>query len=147
MTSIVFLTEAISCNIFRCNYLRNEKYFLYFQNSDWILNTFKKRMTLIVDVFFNLRTPKYVVRKMSEKFRFRRPFDKYHGKRAKTLSKSERQDIYHIYLSLWRQLSWKKSPLAICKLFGQFVYTLTANDKYSLLNRDNLLQDRQRQLS
>ena len=62
MTSILFLTEAISCNIFRCNYLRNEKYFLYFQNSDWILNTFKKRMTLIVDVFFNLRTPKYVVR-------------------------------------------------------------------------------------
>ena len=30
MTSIVFLKEAIYCNIFRCNYLRKEKIFLNF---------------------------------------------------------------------------------------------------------------------
>ena len=30
MTSIPFLTEAIYCNIFRCNHLRNEKHFLNF---------------------------------------------------------------------------------------------------------------------
>ena len=28
----------------------------------------------------------------------------------------------------------------LCKILGQFVKTLTANDKYSLLNRDNLTQ-------
>ena len=30
MTSILFLTEAIYCNIFRCHYLRNQKYLLNF---------------------------------------------------------------------------------------------------------------------
>ena len=30
MKGIVFLTEGIYCNIFKCNYLRNEKYFLNF---------------------------------------------------------------------------------------------------------------------
>ena len=28
----------------------------------------------------------------------------------------------------------------LCKILGQFVKTLTPNDKYSLLNRDNLTQ-------
>ena len=66
MTTIVYLIETISYNIFTWNYLRNKKlfhiYFLYFGNSDWILNIFKKEMTLIADVFSNLRTPKNVVR-------------------------------------------------------------------------------------
>ena len=66
MTSILFLTEAIYCNIFRCNYVGNEKMFLiffwYFLNLDLIEEIFKKRMTLIADVFLNLRTPNYVVR-------------------------------------------------------------------------------------
>ena len=30
MTSILFLTEAIYWNIFKCNYLRNQKYFRIF---------------------------------------------------------------------------------------------------------------------
>ena len=62
MTSILFLTEAIYCNIFRCNYLRNEKnfrnLFLHFLNLDSILNIFKKKITLIADAFLNLGTPK-----------------------------------------------------------------------------------------
>ena len=92
MTSILFLTEAIYCNILRCSYLRNEKLFLNlfldFLNLDLILNNFKKNMTLIADVFLNLRIPKYVVREMSKKSRFRGPFDKWHCKRAETLYKS-----------------------------------------------------------
>ena len=65
MKSILFLTEAIYCNIFGCIYLRNEKYFLYFffhfLNLDLILIIFQKKMTLIADVFLNWRTPKDVV--------------------------------------------------------------------------------------
>ena len=64
MTTIIFLTEAIYCNIFRRNYLI--KYFLniflHFRNLDSILNFFKTKTTLIADVFLNLRTPKNVVR-------------------------------------------------------------------------------------
>ena len=66
MTSILFLTEAIYCNMFRCNYLRNEKpflhFFVHFLNLYATLNIFKKKMTLWTDVFLNLRTPKNVVR-------------------------------------------------------------------------------------
>ena len=71
--------------------------FFHFRNLESILNIFKKNMTLIADVFLNLRTPKYVVREMSIKSRFRGLFDKGHGKRAETLLKSERQHLYHIY--------------------------------------------------
>ena len=35
----------------------------------------------------------------------------------------------------------------ICKILGLFVNTLTADDKYSFLNKDNLLQHLQMQLS
>ena len=42
---------------------------------------------------------------------------------------------------------WKKSLLVICKILGLFVNTLTADDKDSFLNRDNLTQPIQMQLS
>ena len=36
-------------------------------------------MTILADVFPKLRTPKKVVKQMSKKSRFRRPFHKQHG--------------------------------------------------------------------
>ena len=52
--------------MFRCNYLRNEKDFVnFFLNCltlHSILDISKKKMTLIADVFLNLRIPKNVVR-------------------------------------------------------------------------------------
>ena len=66
MTIMLFLTEAIYYNFLRCNYLRKKKYFLdffwNFQNLDSIFDIFKRKMTLIADVFLNLRTRKDVVR-------------------------------------------------------------------------------------
>ena len=151
MTSILFLIEAIYCNIFRCIYRRNEEYFLkffsYFPNLESISNIFKKKMTLIADVFLNLRTPKYVVREMFKKSCFRGPFDKWHGKRAETLLKSNWQHLYYIYWSLWRILELKKSLWLICKVLGLLVNPLIADDKDSLLNRGNLLQHFQMDLS
>ena len=75
---------------------------------------------------------------MSKKFFLRGPFDKWHGKRVETVLKSERQHLYHIYWSLWRILVLKKCFWLICKVWGHFVNPLTADDKYSLLNRNNL---------
>ena len=66
--------------------------------------------------------------------------DKKHGKWARTLLKSERQRPYHIYWSPWRKLTQKTFPLMICKIFRFFVNTLTADNKYSFPNRDNLTQ-------
>ena len=126
MTSILFLTDAIYCNIFRCNYDRNEKYFrsffLHFLNLHSILNIFKEKMTLIADLFLNWRNPKYVVGEMSKNSRFRGPFDNWHGNRFERLLKSERQHRL-------------------------FVNPLTAYDKYSVLNRGNLFHYLQMQLS
>ena len=79
-------------------------------------------------VFWKLQTVKYVVRQMSKKSCFRRPFNKEFGKLAKTWLKCPRQQFYHIYWSLWMQLSWKKRLLPLCKILGLFVNVLTADD-------------------
>ena len=82
MTSIFFLIDATYCNILRWNYVRNQKnvlnfFFLDFRYLDSILNIFKKKATLIADVFLKIMYfPKNVVRSMSKESRLRGPFDK-----------------------------------------------------------------------
>ena len=46
-----------------------------------------------------------------------------------------------------RKLIWKKLLLLICKTLGLPCNTLTADDKYSFLNRENLTQAIQKHLS
>ena len=75
---------------------------------------------------------------MFKKSRFRRPFHKQHGKWDQTLLKCKLHHFYHIYWSLWRQLSSKKSLLGIGKILGLYFNTLTDGHKHSVLNRDNL---------
>ena len=72
---------------------------------------------------------------MSKKCPLTVPFKKQHGKRARTLFKSEQLQFYHIYWLLWRQLILKKSLLVICKILRPFGNTFTAHGKYSVLNR------------
>ena len=104
-------------------------------------------MTLIAEVFPKLRTPKYMVTSMSKKSRFNGSFKKQDGKRVQTLLKFAWQNLYHIYWSLWRQLTFKKFLLVIYKISRLFPNTLSADGKYSLFNRDNLTEPIQMQLS
>ena len=60
---------------------------------------------------------------------------------------SEPHNLYRTYWSLWSELSRRKYFLVICELLGVFVKILTYDDKYSLLNRDNVRQPIQMQLS
>ena len=83
---------------------------------------------------------------MSKKSRFRGPFDKWHGKRTKTLLKSERQHLYHTYWSLWTEFRWKKSLLVICKILRLLFNPLTVVEKCYVLNRGTLFQHFQLQL-
>ena len=46
-----------------------------------------------------------------------------------------------------RKLSYKKSLLVICKISRLFPNTLTGDGKYSLFNRDNLMQPIQMQVA
>ena len=97
-------------------------------------------MTLIADVFPKLPTLKNLGRSMPKKSSFKGSFGKQHGKRAQTLFKFPSQHLYIIYCC-------KKSLLVICKISRLFPNTLSTDGKYSLLNRDNLTQPIQMQLS
>ena len=84
---------------------------------------------------------------MSKKSCFGRLFDKQHVKRAHTLVKSEREHLYQIYWSLWREMCWKKSVVVLLKIVRLFVKAFTPDDKYSLLTGDNLTEPIHMQLS
>ena len=104
-------------------------------------------MTLMADVFPILVTRKNVVRSMSKKSPFKGSFGKQHGKGPQTLWKFAWQYLSHIYWSLWKQLTCKKSLLVICNISRLFPNTLSGVGKYSLFNRDNLTQPIEMQLS
>ena len=127
-----------SFSVFFSAFLKSNLNFEHFQ---------KKRMTIIADVFQKLRTPKNLVRSIPKKSPFKRSFKEQHGKCAQRLLKCQGQLLYHIYWSLWRQLSYKKSPVVIYKVWGLFINTLSAEGRYSLFNRGNLRQPIQMQLS
>ena len=104
-------------------------------------------MTLIPDVFPILTTPKNMIRLMPKKYRFRASVERQHAKCPQTLFKFEGHPLYHISGSLGSQLSNKKPPLKICKISKLFPNTLSSDGKYSLLDRDNLTQRIQMELS
>ena len=84
---------------------------------------------------------------MSKKSRFRGSFDKQHVKRPEALLKSPSVHLYPIDWSLKIQFSWKQSALLTCQILGLLVNTLAADEKYPVLNRDNLTIPIQMQLS
>ena len=84
---------------------------------------------------------------MSKKSGFRGLFDKQHGKRAKALLKCASQHLYQIHWSLPSQLNRKKSFFLTWKTLVLLLNTLAADEKYPVLNRDNLAIPIQMQLS
>ena len=111
------------------------------------MNILKKRMTLIAYLFLRLRPAKIVVRYMCKKSRFRLPLQKDHGKRVSNLLKSEGQHLQDICSSTGREFGGTKFLLVIWKSLRLFVNTMSAVDKCSLPNRDNLIQPIHMQLS
>ena len=74
-------------------------------------------------------------------------FQKEHGKLVSTLFKFERQHLYHIYWSMGRQLSCKKSLLVIWENLRLFLNTMSAVCNCSPPNTDNLMQPIHMELS
>ena len=97
--------------------------------------------------FRNYRPRKTLVDQCLKSLVSRDPSKKQHCKCTHTLLKCQGQLLYHIYWSLLRQLSYKKSLLLICKISRLFPNTLSSDGKYSLFKRDNLTQPIQMQLS
>ena len=84
---------------------------------------------------------------MSKRFLCRGTFDKQHGKRAQELLKSASQHFHLIHWSLPSQLSREKSLLYRWKILGLLINTLAADEKYHVLNTENLTIPIQMQLS
>ena len=84
---------------------------------------------------------------MSKKSRFGRPFDKQHGKLTQALLKSVSDHLDHINWSLPRQLIQKKSLWLTCEILVLLVNTFAADERYPVLNRDNLTISISMQLS
>ena len=84
---------------------------------------------------------------MSKRSQFRGSFQKQYGKRAQTPLKCASPHLYYIHWSLTRKLSWKKSLWLTWPILGRFVNALPADEKYPVLNRDNLTIPIQMQLS
>ena len=75
---------------------------------------------------------------MSRKSHLRDPFDKQHGKCPQAPLKSKSKHFYHIQWSFRIQLSWKNTLLLTCNILVLLVNTLAADEKYPILNRNNL---------
>ena len=75
---------------------------------------------------------------MSKNSRFRGCFHKQHGKRDQTLLKSASQHLYKIQWSLAWKFCSLKSLLLTCQMFELLVNTLGPDEKYPVLNRENL---------
>ena len=84
---------------------------------------------------------------MSKKYQFREPFEKQLGRSFQAAVKSASQHLYHIHWSLPRKLSWRKSLLFTCQILVLLVNTLAVDEKYPVLNRNNLTIPIQMQLS
>ena len=134
------LTQPIQMQVSRKEKTFSEFFSAFLKSNLNIEHFQEKKMSAIADGFPKLRTPKNLVRSMSKKARFKGSFGKQHGKRAQTMLKFAFQHLYHIYWSLWMELTSKKSVLVTCKISRLFPNTLSAHSKYSLFNRGNLKQ-------
>ena len=84
---------------------------------------------------------------MSKKSCFRGCFVKQDGKRPQKLLKSASQHLHTIQWSLTKDFCSKKSLLLKCQILRLLVNTLATDEKYPVLNRDNLTIPIQMQLS
>ena len=143
MTSILFVIPRIHGKKFKSNFLRKSlslNFLLYFWNLPQSLNILIQKITLIAYVFRKLGTGKGVVRKMCKKPQFRTLFNRERAKGYQTLLNSAGQHLYHFLPSSWWKCCWSIPLLLIFEILGLFASTLTADDKYSLGNSDNLRQ-------
>ena len=75
---------------------------------------------------------------MSKKFCFRGCFVKEYVKDAQKLLKSALHHLDHIVWSAGRKYCSEKSSSLTCQISGLLVNTFATDEKYPILNRDNL---------
>ena len=151
MASMMFRIVRTRGSLFKCNYLKNEKFSVNFLFNLWnlheVLNIFLKKKIVIANILPKLQTVKDLIRPLFKKRRFRTSFDSQQVKGSQKLVKSSWEHFYHILPSLWREKIGKISPVSKFDISGAFVNTLTPDYKYSVLDSKNLPFPIQTQLS
>ena len=74
-------------------------------NLHQILNILEKLMLVLATLLRKLQPMKNLVRRLSKKESFRRPFDSQHVKGSQTLGKPACEDFHHIFCSLLENLT------------------------------------------
>ena len=114
ITSIHFRIVRICRSLFKSSSLKNKKHFLaclfHLCHLHQISNIFKKKKTVIANVFPKLATVQGLVTPFTIERRLKTSFDSQHVKRYQTLVKSPWEYFYHIFSSLWAEIIWKISP-------------------------------------
>ena len=90
---------------------------------------------------------KHVATQTPKRSCFRTPFANERVDGFQTLLKSARRSYYPLFSSIRGKLSWKKSPSVWYEILRLFVNALTADDKYSGSNMQNLPQEFETPLS
>ena len=151
MTSIPAAICRIFCNNCKRCYLKNGTLFLdillHFWNVHEILNSLKKRMSVLDELFRELLFPKEVATETSRRSFFRTPFCNQRVNEFQTPLKVTRHHCYPFPPQIPGKLSWKKTALHWSKILRRFANTLTDDDKDSCRNMENFLQQLQRLLS
>ena len=151
MTSIPAAICRIFCNNFKRFHLKNGRHFLDFLLHFWNVheteNIFKKRMSVLNELFPKLLFPKVVGTETSRRSCFRTPFYNQRVSGFQTPLKVARHHCYPFFPWIPGKLSWKKTDLLWSKILRLLANTLTADDKYSWRNMQNLLQQLQAHLS
>ena len=90
---------------------------------------------------------KYMATETSIRSCFRTPLANERVNGFQTLLKSAQRHYYPLFSSIRGKLSWKKSPSVWYEILRLFLHALTADDKYSGSNMQNLPQQFQTPLS
>ena len=126
----------------KSRYLKNKKYSLSFLFHLWnlhqILKVFKQKKILIANVFAKLTTVSGFVPPLTIHCRRKTSFDSQHVKRLETREKSSLGIFYHIFSSLWGEMTWKICPWLKFEIIGLFVNTWTADYNYPVPVCENL---------
>ena len=111
ITSILFIVETNSRNQFKDNYLKNQKQFLisvlHFLSLHEIFHIWKKKVSLMAQIFWKLLTPKYVLLSMPKSSCLRTPFESQGVGGSQALLRSARHYFYLNFPLIQDNLSLK----------------------------------------
>ena len=141
MARILFVIAGNCNSRFKCNYLKNEKIILnflfHFWNLHQILNSFKKKMMVLANVFSNIQTVKNILTPLCKKLRFGTRFKSRHVKLSWIPAKSPWECFYRGFSSISGKLNLIISALFLREFLGVFVNTLTADGNYPFQDSGN----------